>query len=90
MISSLNINFTVHQKDIYPISRMYDNAEGFDIKVTAENGDAMAKELYLLVQKYVLHLCMKYVKISGFMDCQNMRNLHIMPDIQKPSKNYQS
>ena len=50
-VSSLNINFTVHQKDIYPISRMYDNAEGFDIKVTAENGDAMAKELYLLVQK---------------------------------------
>ena len=50
-VSSLNINFTVHQKDIYPISRMYENAEGFDIKVTAENGDAMAKELYLLVQK---------------------------------------
>lgn len=50
-VSSLNINFTVHQKDIYPINRMYDNVEGFDIKVTAENGDAMAKELYLLVQK---------------------------------------
>ena len=71
-VSSLNINFTVHQKDIYPVNRMYDNVEGFDIKVTAENGDAMAKELYLLVQK---------VCVSPFYDqCKDFRFYAIPED----------
>lgn len=48
-VTSMNINFTTHQKYTYPVNRRYDNVDGLDIEVTAENGDAMAKELYLLI-----------------------------------------